>query len=253
MLASAVFVTLAISGERRPLVANDCGHSEQGTLSETLGAIARTLQAEPDVDATLAAIVKAAVDHVEGAEFAGISLLERGRAIRTVAPTEEVVTEIDAVQYRTQQGPCVDAIADHHVYRTGDLAAEDRWPDFAPVAAEFGARSMLSYRLFVTDTTLGALNLYSREQEAFSGQTEDDGRMFATHAAIALVGAQTEADLRAALEHRDVIGMAKGILMQRHDLDDEIRAFRVLVEASQNSNMKLHRVAAWLIEHRRDL
>ncbi|MET8996251.1 GAF and ANTAR domain-containing protein [Amycolatopsis sp. NPDC004169] len=222
------------------------------SLSATLSAIARTLQAEPDVDTTLAAIVKAALDHVEGAEYAGISLVERGRPIRTVAATGDVVSGIDEVQYRVGQGPCLDAVAEHQVYTTGDLATEERWPAFAPAAAEFGVHSMLSYRLFVTDTTLGALNLYSRARDAFSRQTVEDGTLFATHAAIALVGAQTEAQLTAAIETRDVIGMAKGILMQRHDID-AVGAFRLLVESSQSTNMKLHQVAAWLVENRHEL
>ncbi len=229
--------------------------NDQGTgasLSTVLGAIARTLQAEPDVDATLAAIVKAAVDHVDGAEYAGISLVESGRRIRTVAPTDEIVTKIDAAQYRTGQGPCLDAIAEHEVFRTGDLTAEDRWPAFTPAAAETGMRSMLAYRLFVTDTTLGSLNLYSRARDAFSDQVDEGGRLFATHAAIALAGAQTEAQLHAAIGNRDVIGMAKGILMQRHDLDP-VQAFRMLVESSQHANIKLHQIASWLVEHRREL
>lgn len=220
------------------------------SVGTTLGAIARTLQAEPDVDSTLAAIVRAAVDHVAGADYAGISLVEQGPKIHTVAPTDEIVTRIDAVQYRTGQGPCLDAIVEHQVFRTGDLAAEDRWPAFAPEAVGIGVRSMLSYRLFVTDTTLGALNLYARARDAFDDRTDDEGRLFATHAAIALVGARTEAQLHAALGHRDVIGTAKGILMERHDID-AVQAFRMLVESSQHNNLKLHQVAAWLVENHR--
>ncbi len=220
-------------------------------LAAVLGAIARTLQAEPDVDATVTAIVTAAIDHVPGAEYAGISLLERGRT-RTVAPTDDVVVTIDEVQYRTGQGPCVDAIADHDVFRTGDLAAEVRWPLFATEAAATGVRSMLAYRLFVSDTTLGSLNLYARLGDAFSDRTERDGGVFASHAAIALIGAQTEAGLHIALGHRDVIGMAKGILMTHHDIDP-VHAFRMLVDTSQSSNMKLHAVASWLVEHHHEL
>ncbi|WP_409494577.1 GAF and ANTAR domain-containing protein [Amycolatopsis sp. cmx-11-12] len=223
-----------------------------GSLGATLGGIARTLQAEPDVESTLIAIVKAAVDHVDGAEYAGISLVERGDQVRTVAPTGEVVVTIDEVQYRTGQGPCLDAITEHQIFRTGDLATEDRWPAFTPAAAETGVRSMLSYRLFVTDTTLGSLNLYSRARDAFSDQTEEEGKLFAAHAAIALTGAQTEARLHVAMENRDMIGMAKGILMQRHDLD-AVRAFRLLVESSQNTNMKLIQVATWVVENRLEL
>ncbi|QRP50952.1 GAF and ANTAR domain-containing protein [Amycolatopsis sp. FDAARGOS 1241] len=226
-------------------------HSTTG-LAEVLSEIARTLQAEPDVDTTLAAIVKAAVDHVDGAEYAGVSLVEQRRRIRTVAPTDELVTEIDQLQYRLHEGPCVDASYDHEIYRTGDLTGEHRWPQFAPAAAKTGVRSMLSYRLFTSADTLGALNLYSTRTDAFSDETEQHGRMFATHAAIALVGAQTEAHLHAAMENRDVIGMAKGILMQGHDVD-ATHAFRMLVDASQHGNMKLHQVATWLVEHRRDL
>ncbi len=228
----------------------DREHVAETSLGATLGVIARRMQAEADVASTLVAIVHAAVDHVAGAQYAGISLVERGRPVRTVAPTDDVVSAIDEVQYRTQQGPCLDAIAEHQVFRTGDLAVEDRWPAFVPAAVEFGVRSMLSYRLFISDSTLGALNLYSRARDAFSDDTLDDGRLFATHAAIALVGAQTEAHLHLAIEHRDVIGMAKGILMNRHDLD-AVQAFRMLVEASQDTNLKLHQVADWLVEHRR--
>ncbi len=216
-----------------------------------LGAIARTLQAEPDVDTTLAAIVTAALKQVTGTDYAGISLIERGK-IRTVAPTDDVVSAIDEVQYRTGQGPCVDAIDTHEIYRTGDLTAETRWPEFTPAAAATGMRSMLAYRLFVSDTTLGSLNLYSRGIDAFSDQTERDGRVFASHAAIALTGAQTEARLQVALDHRDTIGMAKGILMQLHSID-AVSAFRMLVETSQATNMKLHQIAAWLVDNHREL
>lgn len=220
------------------------------SLSAVFGEIVRTLQAEPDVDTTLFAIVKSAVDHLPGAEYAGISLVERGRRIRTVAPTDVVVTTIDELQFRTGQGPGLDAIAEHEVFRTGDLTAEARWPAFTPEAAATGMRSMLAYRLFVSETTLGSLNLYSTQRDAFSDQTEQDGSVFATHAAIALVGAQTEAHLHIAIESRDIIGMAKGILMERHNIAP-LQAFRMLVEASQTTNLKLHQIATWLTEHRR--
>lgn len=217
-------------------------------LAETLGSVARTLQAEPDVDTTLRAIVKAAVDHVPGAEHAGISLVERGR-IRTVAPTSGIVETIEQLQYDLRQGPCIDAIAEHQTYRVGNVGDETRWPVFGPAAAENGIHSLLSYRLFVTDRTLGALNLYSSRVDAFDLHTEEDGRLFATHAAIALIGAQREARLAIAVENRDVISTAKGILMERHDID-ATSAFRMLVETSQSANVKLHLAAAWLVENR---
>ncbi|KJK46839.1 antitermination regulator [Lentzea aerocolonigenes] len=206
------------------------------------------MQAEPGVEATLRAIVKAAVDYVPGAEHAGISLVERG-GIHTVEPTGHIVECIDQLQYDLHEGPCVDAIAEHETFRVGNVGAEARWPSFGPAAAGKGIRSLLSYRLFVTDRTLGALNLYSSRVDAFDHHTEQDGRLFATHAAIALIGAQREAQLGIAIESRDIIATAKGILMERHGID-AASAFRLLVEASQSTNVKLHQVAAWLVENR---
>lgn len=222
--------------------------TEFRALAETLSVIARTLQAEPDVETTVRAIVKAAVDYVPGAEHAGISLAESNK-IRTVEPTSHIVEIIDQLQYDLREGPCVDAIAEHEAFRVGDVGVEPRLPAFGPAAAGHGIHSLLSYRLFVTDRTLGALNLYSSRADAFDQRTEEDGLLFATHAAIALVGAQREAQLGIAVESRDVIATAKGILMERHDIDPAA-AFRLLVEASQTSNMKLQQVATWLVENR---
>jgi GAF domain-containing protein len=223
-------------------------HSKVGGPAETLSGVARTLQAEPDVDATLRSIVKAAVDYVEGAEHAGVSLVENGK-ICTVEPTGPVVKTIDQLQYDLREGPCIDAIAERETFRVGNVGSAARWPSFGPAAAQHGIHSLLSYRLFVTDRTLGALNLYSSRVDAFDATTEQDGLLFATHAAIALVGAQREAQLSTALGSRDVIATAKGFLMGRHDID-AASAFQVLVRMSQSTNVKLHQVAAWLVETR---
>lgn len=217
-------------------------------LAGTLSGVARTLQAEPDVETTVSAIVKVALDYVDGAEYAGIALVERGR-IHTVAPTGEIVRAIDKLQYDLREGPCVDAIAEHQTYRVGNVGGERRWPSFGPAAARNGIHSLLSYRLFVTDRTLGALNFYSSRVNAFDQRTEDDGTLFATHAAVALIGAQREAQLSLAIDNRDVISTAKGILMERHDIN-AAEAFRILVEASQSANLKLHQTAAWFVENR---
>ncbi len=217
-------------------------------LAETLSGVARTLQAEPDVEATLRSIVKAALDHVAGAEHAGISLVEDGK-IRTVEPTSQLVRTIDQLQYDLREGPCIDAIAEHETSRAGNVGNAARWPVFGPAAAHHGIHSLLSYRLFVTDRTLGALNLYSSRVDAFDRATEQDGRLLATHAAIALIGAQREEQLSTALESRDIIATAKGFLMGRHDID-AASAFQVLVKVSQSTNVKLHRVAARLVANR---
>ena len=69
--------------------------------------------------------------------------------------------------------------------------------------------------------------------------------MFAGHAAVALAGAEQERNLRAGLSNRDVIGQAKGILMERHRLTAD-QAFGVLARVSQDMNRKLVDIATEL-------
>jgi ANTAR domain len=53
--------------------------------------------------------------------------------------------------------------------------------------------------------------------------------------------------MRAAVVNRDLIGQAKGILMERHRITADA-AFALLAEASQHKNVKLTEVAAHLVE-----
>jgi putative methionine-R-sulfoxide reductase with GAF domain len=213
---------------------------------EVLSRVARSLEAEPDQQRTLAGIVAAVTTTVSGVEYAGITLVEKGK-LSTVVPSDPVVSKIDAVQYETGQGPCIDAIAEHATVRTDRLSAETgRWPAFAAAAADMGVESMLAWRLFTTGTTFGALNVYSSRPDAFDEDAVVLGELLAVHAAIALAGARQKATLRAALATRDLIATAKGILVERHHVDSHT-AFQMLVKASQDTNVKLYDVAARVI------
>ena len=59
---------------------------------------------------------------------------------------------------------------------------------------------------------------------------------------IALASAREEEHLRRAIDQRDLIGQAKGILMERHRLT-AAQAFQVLVRASSHTNRKLFDIA----------
>jgi hypothetical protein len=69
--------------------------------------------------------------------------------------------------------------------------------------------------------------------------------LFGVQAALLLYGANQAGQLQKAVDSRDLIGQAKGILMERFKVDDEA-AFQMLVQSSQNTNMKLTAVAEWL-------
>jgi hypothetical protein len=73
------------------------------------------------------------------------------------------------------------------------------------------------------------------------------GLLFVSHAAIAMAGSQKEHNLSLAISARDVIGQAKGILMERHKVTGD-QAFRLLAQVSQRSNSRLAEVARHLVE-----
>ena len=194
----------------------------------------------------LDSIVAAAVQTVPGAEQAGVSLLYRDGGISSAATSHDTVNEVDQLQVEHREGPCVTALWDEHTVIVDDMAVEvDRWPRFALEAAERGVASMLSFQLFARDGSMGALNLYASNPKSFPTESQLVGGLFATHAATALGEARTVAQMQEAVATRDVIGQAKGMLMERFSLDAEA-AFQLLIRSSQDTNLKLVAVARWL-------
>ena len=214
-------------------------------LAAQFAAVARALESQPSVEATLQRVVDVARLIVPGCHHAGVTLLRRGRP-ETPAATDEVSTEVDRVQYEAGEGPCLSAIVEQDTFRTGDLATEDRWPRFSrPAVERTGVRSVLAYRLFTDEDTFGALNLYSRQVGAFDDDALAVGSILASHAALALARAREReqiAGLEQAVASNRSIGMAIGILMAIHRVSQQ-EAFDLLRVTSQRANRKLRDIA----------
>ena len=186
-------------------------------------------------------------------------MVSRTSAFTPVA-SDDLVHAIDQQQYTIGQGPCLTATtAREPVVRVDDLVSDTRWPEFAEATVGLVVRSMLSFQLY-TDTridnsararsettTLGALNVYAAQAHAFTDDSVHMGALIATHAAVAANAVTTIAHLRSALASRDVIGQAKGILMERHKIAPQ-EAFHQLITASQHHHRKLRDVAADLAD-----
>ncbi|NMO94092.1 ANTAR domain-containing protein [Actinomycetospora sp. TBRC 11914] len=194
-------------------------------------------------------LVHAAVDTIPGVEGGGISRTEQG-TVRSSHATAGDFHELDELQSRLEEGPCITAADDpppSGIVLAQDLAGDDahRWPRFAPAAVERGFRSIMSVGLSVAGTRRSALNLYAGAPGVFDASAQLTAGLFGLQAAMLLHGADHAARLGHALETRDLIGQAKGILMERFTVDDD-EAFRLLVTSSQDTNMKLVDVARWL-------
>jgi ANTAR domain-containing protein/GAF domain-containing protein len=238
MLTRSLGVASPQDTAQRP-PADGCG------LAGQFAAVARALEAEPTVEATLQRVVEVARLIVPGCHHAGITLLRRGRP-ETPAATDEVSAAVDAVQYEAGEGPCLSAIVEAEMFRTGDLAAETRWPRFSgPAVQRTGVHSVLAYRLFTEEDTFGALNLYSRERNAFDDDSVGVGSILTAHAALAFARARERAvvsGLEQAVASNRAIGMAIGILMAIRRVGQD-EAFDLLRTVSQRTNRKLREIA----------
>ncbi|MBA4609557.1 GAF and ANTAR domain-containing protein [Aeromicrobium sp. Marseille-Q0843] len=205
--------------------------------------VARAMSAESGLDQTLERAVAGAVELVEGCDHAGISVVERRRVVETAAATDDLVRRGDQLQYELNEGPCLQSIREQETVQSDDLTTEDRWPTWSRRAAdELGVRSMLSVQLFVSEDSLGALNLYSGTVGAFTADSRETALALAAHVAVAMLAAQEHENYESALAHRTVIGQAQGILMERYQLTPD-QAFATLARVSQAQNRKLRHIA----------
>ncbi|MGN7782733.1 ANTAR domain-containing protein [Mycolicibacterium sp. 22603] len=220
--------------------------SDRGNdLARALADLALTMQDQAGTESTLEAVVNGAVEIVPGVRWAGISMIE-GRTITSRAPSDPLVAKLDMLQIELDEGPCLSSLREHRTVHIEDMVTETRWPRFASAAMELGARSLLSFQLYVPQQNLGALNLYGGEADVFSEDSEFIGVIVAQHASFALSGAEAETQFEKALHSRDEIGQAKGIIMERFKIDS-MAAFRLLVKLSQDANVKLSDIAHRLV------
>jgi GAF domain-containing protein len=211
-------------------------------LARRLAEAARGLQQQLDPQHVLSRVVSLAVAMVPGADEATITMVRARRHVYSAAATGDLARWFDVLQDETSEGPCLDAMWNQQTVRVDDLTADPRWPVLGPRAGVRGVGSMLCLQLFVHEDTLGALNLLAHEKAAFTDDSEHIGLLLASHAAIAVADAQKLRHAAIALVNRDILGQAKGILMERFKITAE-QAFDVLAQVSQDTNRKVYAVA----------
>jgi GAF domain-containing protein len=217
-------------------------------LALQMAELARSI-ALRSVDDVLADVTAAAKQLIDGVDVAGVLLVGTGGSFETRAPTSDLMFKIDELQMRYLEGPCVQAALDEIVVRTDDFRNESKWPNYSPAMVELGVRSGLSLKLYTADRTAGALNLFAFEPRLWDTEAETVGMVLAAHAAAAILASRQGDQLQSALSTRDRIGQAKGIIMERFGIDD-VRAFAMLRQLSQDGNVKLADVAQRVIDTR---
>jgi hypothetical protein len=217
--------------------------------SESQDALLRT----DSVQSFLQDVVDRAGEHVAPGVSATITVLLHGQLL-TVTSSHAAAWQADQLQYDLDAGPCVEAVHRGTETVVRNLETDDRWPDWRQEALRLGFRSASATPVSTDDGAASlALNLYSREVDAFDGGLMKRAQILAGETTRGLRIALRIADqravndqLQAALVSRSTIDQALGVIMGQNRCTRE-EAFAVLRKASQHRNVRLRDVAASVI------
>jgi GAF domain-containing protein len=221
--------------------------SADADVSAKLAQVAQALAQNLDVEQMLQAILNLAAQLIPGCDHVALALNQAGRPAGQVVFTDDIAQKCDALRTELDEGPGSAVVTDAEPCGIPDTQVEDRWPRYAARVSALGVGSQLTLSLNSGRDAIGVLNLYSGTPHAFDGDSRATASGFAVHAAVAIAGAQREQHLRIAVESRQLIGQAVGMLMERHSMGAG-PAFDLLVKASQRSSKKLRDVAARVVE-----
>jgi hypothetical protein len=173
-----------------------------------------------------------------------VTLLGPGRVPLAPAGSAGPAAGLDAVQVRLDTGPLAVALAGTPS-GSADLGRDLRWPALAGPAAAARVRRATCLPLDTGREVVGALSVYGTGP----GAEPDPATLLpvAGHAALALRTLQRTQHLTVALASRDVIGQAKGVLMERYRITADA-AFGILVRASHDTRRKVRDIAALVTE-----
>src|SRR4051794_16903761 len=139
---------------------------DEDKLLEAAQQLSRTLS-PGDLDHTLSRITEAPVEVLPGVSKASITIRHGDGRLEPVAPTDEVLRQVDAAQYELQEGPCYESATDTVHVTAPHLESDERYPEYRTVALEAGIRAQAGIRLFDSPKSQGALNLCSSRDGAF--------------------------------------------------------------------------------------
>lgn len=212
--------------------------------------IVQELYGRPDADSetVIAELAEHAAVEIPGAQYAGVTVTRNGKHIDTPAATHKWPLLLDEIQQRHREGPCLTAAWEEKTVHLANMETDERFPLYARDAlAQTPIRSVMAFQLWIAGETMGALNVYAEKPNVFSAETREIGLVFAAHSSVAWNAARRDEQFKRALASRDVIGQAKGMLMERYGIN-AIQAFDLLRKLSQDSNTPLIQVATDLVE-----
>lgn len=216
--------------------------------------LADVLTQNRDITGMLRSIAELAAEHLstDREVLCGI-LLNRAKRNMVLATSSLEAQQMDELQAGFDEGPCLEAQTTGNLIRVPDVRYENRWPEYMAEVRDLGLRGIVAVPVIMKGSSTAALNLYTREVDAFTEEEIDAARRFAeavsTVVAIAVriaAFAEDVEDRRRAMKTRSTIDTAVGIIMAQNRCSQE-EAVTVLKAASNHRNIKLRALTEELV------
>jgi transcriptional regulator with GAF, ATPase, and Fis domain len=225
---------------------------EKADPGTVFAALAEIIYQGSDAGEMYAAICIAATLVVRGCDHASLLMRQNGQYV-TVGATSKLAQQVDDLERRSGDGPCIDAIEEETPQIEPDLTKPNQWPRFAKIlVAETPVRGAMGFRLLVDKRKGAALNLFSETPNLFDADAAGRAAVLAAFASVAInavAKGEDAASLRRGLLSNREIGKAVGMLMLLHSMTEE-ESFDLLRRHSQSLNIKLADVARMVTDKR---
>jgi GAF domain-containing protein len=230
---------------------NDVGNSR--SASEGVAGFGGALLDDDELHDVLQRLTLLARQTVGDSQSASITVVDDGR-YRTSNSTGPEALAIDEAQYKQDDGPCLEATRSRRQLQVAVADTRDQWPRFQEEARQAGIVGTLSTPLVrEPGDAVGALNIYVGDDGGFQPADRETAQLIAAVAAILVSrslalrdSTRLNDELRQAVATREIIGEAKGILMEAQGCNRD-EAFDILRRASQRENRKLRDLAEELV------
>ena len=221
-------------------------------VREALGELGKFRFGEMQVEDALHEIVHTthAMFDVDGA---GLMLADADHHLRNVAASDDRFTHLEELQIRHQEGPCIEAFDIKELVSAEDLTGDRRWPRFSTAAIERKVRAVLASPIPYNQDAVGVVAVLSEQRRPWSAEGELALLAFTDLAALLIASmmqgeqqSSLAAQLQGALDTRQVIEQAKGVLMGRQGIPARA-AYEQLRARARAERRKLGAVCAEVV------
>lgn len=205
--------------------------SNSGQFSDAVAGITALLAARHDSLTILRAVTDACAAILE-ADATGVLVRDPRGGFEVADASDARARFAELLQTHVRQGPCLDCIEHDTVVSSGDLASEQRWPQFASEAMTVGYRAFYAFPLRLIDHAIGGLNVFYAEPTTLSGLRSVRAQALAD---LAVLGLTQERDQRrierlaertlTTLNDRAQLNQAVGIVAASLQLQPEAARF----------------------------